>query len=178
MENEALLCIIGIILILSIASFIDKKNKEKKELKDKDITLSLTLPHLMGLSVPENSFCQIYSYRDKYDFVVNGATFSLSKDKITDISLKNNTEIQKQCVSSIGGAIGGAVLLGPLGAMIGGRTKTKELKTTTNCLIFTYKKENALDFIAFDATNTYFQANKLVKEFQKGINSQNITIEL
>lgn len=93
--------------------------------------------------------------------------------------MKTTSEIQKQVVSSVGGAIGGAVLFGPLGAMIGGRAKTKELRTVSTCLLFTYEKNNSIDYIAFNATNNLLNSNKLMNEFKK-INStkENKRIEL
>lgn len=138
----------------------------QENMKNKNASFSITIPHLMGLSIPENSFTTIYVCPNSYEFESNGVTFSLNKEKITDVSLKTNTEIQKQVVSSVGGAVGGAVLFGPLGAMIGGRAKTKELRTVTTCLIFTYEKENNIDYVAFNASNNLANASKLVKDFQ------------
>lgn len=42
--------------------------------------------------------------------------------------IKTDKEIQQQYVSSVGGAVGGAVLFGPLGAITGGRAKKKTVK--------------------------------------------------
>ena len=151
------------------------KKKAKQEIenniKSKNASLAVTLMHLIGLSIPEKAFTQIYSCPESYEFECNGVTFSLNKDKVTDVSLKTTSEIQKQSVSSIGGAVGGAILFGPLGAMIGGRAKTKELRTVTTCLIFTYLKDKTVDYIAFNATNN-FKAAKFVKEFQQNQNSK------
>ena len=142
------------------------KKQQKDNLKQKNATLYTIIPHLMGLPIPENSLVTIYSCKDSYEFISNGATFSLKKEKITDVSITTDTEIQKQCVSSAGGAIGGAMLFGPLGALIGGRTKTKEIKNTTTCLIFTYLKDEKIDFIAFDTTYNIPNALNFVKEYQ------------
>lgn len=73
---------------------------------------------LAGLNVPENTNCIIELNNDKFNFVVNGVNFSLPINKITDISIKTDKEIQKQYVSSIGGAVAGAALFGSLGAMV------------------------------------------------------------
>ncbi|MEH2944892.1 hypothetical protein VSQ32_19130 [Lachnospiraceae bacterium KK002] len=54
--------------------------------------------------------------------------FELEKSKITDMCIKTDKEIQQQYVSSVGGAVGGAVLFGPLGAITGGRAKKKTVK--------------------------------------------------
>ena len=56
-------------------------------------------------------------------------TFKLLKEKITDVTMTNDIEIQKNNVSSIGGAVSGAILFGALGAIIGGRAKNKKVKS-------------------------------------------------
>lgn len=176
----------SIIIIFSLYMYrkTSKAQKQAKEklrsnMTNKGASLSVTLPHLIGLNIPENSLTSIYSCPSSYEFESNGVTFTLNKNKVTDISMKTTSEIQKQIVSSIGGAIGGAVLFGPLGAMIGGRAKTKELRTVTTCLIFTYEKNNSIDYIAFNATNNLLNSNKLMNEFkQMNSTKENKKIEL
>ncbi len=53
---------------------------------------------------------------DRYIFTSGTMNFELEKSKITDMCIKTDKEIQQQYVSSVGGAVGGAVLFGPLGA--------------------------------------------------------------
>lgn len=164
-----LLLLIGfcIFMIVKTSSMQSKaKTNIQKNLNFKNASMFIVANHLIGLNLPANTLCSIFSCKEKYEFIANGTIFSLKKFKVTDVSLKTDTEIQKQIVSSVGGAIGGAVLLGPLGAMLGGRAKTKEIRTTTTCLIFTYKNEDKLDFAAFNVTNNIIQASKFVKEFQ------------
>lgn len=178
---EPLLGIISLILIIFIAYHIDKRNKDKKIInekkKTKDASLFLKLPLFQGLPMPENTLCDILSCPTYYEFNLNNTTFKLDKNKIQDISLKTDTEIQKYYTSSIGGAVGGAVLFGPLGAMIGGRTKKKTDTTVKTYLIFTYLKDNEVQYISFNATNSLF-AHKFVNEFKKNSSNVNTTIEL
>ena len=70
-------------------------------------------------------------------------------------------EIQREYNSSIGGAIGGAIAFGALGAMIGGRAKKKEIRTATTYLIVTYEKEDSINYIAF--TTDQFNFKKAVR---------------
>ena len=142
------------------------KKKEKKNFEG--ITIYTAFHHVNGLPIPENVLCEVFSYPE----------IKLPKEKITDISIKTDTEIQQQLVSSAGGAIAGAMLFGSLGAIIGGRVKTKKVKTTTNYLIITYKSENELKYIGFDIQNNPSSADKLVKEFQKSNSASGVKIEL
>ena len=102
----------------------------------------------------------------------------MSKDKITDICIKTDTEIQKQLVSSVGGAVAGAMLFGTLGAIIGGRAKTKKVKTSTDYLIITYRSDEELKYIGFDTKNNPPSAVKLVNEFKQNNSSSGVQIEL
>jgi len=177
---EPLFGIISLILIIFIAYSIDKRNKDKKiinEKKTKDASLFLNLPLFQGLPMPENTLCDILSCPTYYEFNLNNTTFKLDKNKLQDISLKTDTEIQKYYTSSIGGAVGGTVLFGPLGAMIGGRIKKKTDTTVKTYLIFTYLKDNEVQYISFNATNS-LSAHKFVNEFKKNSSNVNTTIEL
>lgn len=152
------------------------KKKEKNNFEG--ITIYTAFHHVNGLPIPENVLCEVFSYPDRINFKSGTTEIKLPKEKITDISIKTDTEIQQQLVSSAGGAIAGAMLFGSLGAIIGGRVKTKKVKTTTNYLIITYKSENELKYIGFDIQNNPPSADKLVKEFQKSNSASGVKIEL
>ena len=143
---QAIFTIGFIMLIVNVAK---KKRQAKAEKEKLGIKLETNLIHFDGLPISENTICKVVSYNDKYEFIANGLTFNLQKDRITDVSIKTDVEIQKQSVSSIGGAIGGAVLFGPLGAIIGGRAKDRKVKTTTKYLIITYLKDDDVKLLCF-----------------------------
>ena len=93
--------------------------------------------------------------------------------------IKTDTEIQNQAVSSVGGAIAGGVMFGTLGAIIGGRAKTKKVKTITQYLIITYIGElGELKYIGFDIKNNSQSASKLVKEFHELNTNSGVHIDL
>lgn len=52
-------------------------------------------------------------------------SFSLPVEKLIDVSVMTNREIQKQYVSSVGGAVAGAMLFGSVGAILGGSAVSK-----------------------------------------------------
>ena len=74
----------------------------------------------------------------------------MNRSKITDISVKTDVEIQKQYVSSAGGAIAGGMVFGPLGAIVGGRVKEKKTREFTYYLIFTYRSDAEISYISFE----------------------------
>lgn len=168
-----------ILIIIKIAKGRKKKKERKEELKQSGLLLHSFFHHVNGLPIPENTLCEIKSYKDCIDFKAGTTNIKLQREKITDMCIKTDTEIQKQTVSSVGGAIAGGVMFGPLGAMIGGRAKNKKVKTTTQYLIITYTGEQAeLKYIGFDIKNNPLSATKFVKEFREFNKNSEIQIEL
>lgn len=163
-----------LIIVFCIFMFI-KTSKARKiakanlqnNLASKNAFFMETMKHFNGLPIAEGILTQCYWCTTRVIFEANGASFNLDFSKITDISIKTDVEIQKQYVSSIGGAVAGGVMFGPLGAMIGGRAKQKSTKQVTQYLIFTYVDNGELKYIAFDCTVNLFKASNFVKEFQK-----------
>ena len=145
--------------------------------EEKGATLFGAFTHFYGLPIAENILVQIFSSVDEYEFLAANTSFRLNKGKITDVAITTDVEIQKNNVSSIGGAIGGAILFGPIGAMIGGRSKEKTSRIVNSYLIFTYMDNNEIKYIAFNCTGNT-AAHKFVKEFKKS-NTNNLSkIEL
>lgn len=72
---------------------------------------------------------------------------------------------------------GGAMLFGPIGAMIGGRTKEKVSRTIHSYLIFTYTNNNEIKYIAFDCTGNR-NVHKFIKEFNLNNHKKKTTINL
>lgn len=180
------LILVLIAFVVFCIKMVGKTSKAKKaqkervnQLKASGMLLQDTFAHVSGLSVAENVFCTIRSFADRYQFIANGVEMNLQRSKITDVSIKTDTEIQTQYVSSVGGAVGGAVLFGPLGAIIGGRAKQKKTKTVSQYLIITYwSNENELKYICFDVTGRVYSAAKFVDEFVKSRPAEARKIEL
>lgn len=186
-EMLPLLIIIGVLFLLIIFCIrmiiLTSKAKaqgkrQRKELMDSGVVNMTVGKHMAGLPLSEGTFCNIHEYSDKIVFLSNGSDFTLVKEKITDISIKTDAEITSQYVSSVGGAVAGAVLFGPLGAIVGGRAKQKKSKTVYRYLIFTYTKDESVDYISFDVSTTFSQAMKICSSFKNGSVSANVSVNL
>lgn len=171
---------------LNFEKFISKKGKvksmfgKKKDNRNLDgITIYTAFHHVDGLPIAENLLCEVFSYPDRIELKSGSTSMKLLRNKITDMCIKTDTDIQNQVVSSVGGAIAGGFMFGTLGAVIGGRAKTKKVKTVTKYLIITYtNNKGEISYIGFDTKNNPSSAEKLVKEFQKLNTSSGIEIEL
>jgi hypothetical protein len=147
--------------------FFSKRNKElDQKLAGLNAKAYITVPHATGLLIPENTWAQLFYCEDKIVIEANNTTFNLPLDKITDITVKTDVEIQKYATSSVGGAIAGGIMFGVLGALIGGRTKTKTDKTIRSYLIITYQSDNETKYMAFSVTGTP-KSHEFVKLFKE-----------
>lgn len=174
------LFIIFCVRMFVVTSKAKKEGKKKmKNLKNQGLSVCAAFHHVNGLPLAENLLCEVFSYPDRIEFKAGTTNIKLAREKITDMCLKFDTEIQNQAVSSIGGAIAGGVMFGTLGAIIGGRAKNKKVKTTTQYLIITYTGEQGeLKYIGFDIKNNPPSAAKLVKEFRELNTNSGVQIEL
>ncbi|TCL35650.1 hypothetical protein EV210_111116 [Anaerospora hongkongensis] len=133
---------------------VQKLPGSKARKKSIGATVRINAQHVSGLSIAEGAECFIYLCNNMIVFERNETSYKLLVEKIKDIVIKTDTEIQKSHVSSIGRAIAGGVLFGPLGAIVGGRSKEKTSKIESRYLIFTYDKNGEADYISFDVTKT------------------------
>lgn len=182
---ESLIVLVVLIFIFYFAYQYDKKHKDENIGKNhknsqtikNNNELQCKLPNIYGLGLPTNTICEIISHSDYYEFIASNNSFKLDKNKVTDVSIKSDIDIQNQYVSSIGGAVAGAALFGPLGAIVGGRTKKKQIKKISLYLIFTYTKDDNIQYISFNTCGKLY-CNKFVDEFKKLHKKSIATIEL
>ncbi len=183
--------IIFSLLLLSLGLFLilkyPRNSEQCKEIKNNKIKeLKYTNSHIWaahqaGLPLSQGSQCELEYVDDKFIFKGAGNSFELLFEKITDICVKTDNEIQTQYVSSIGGAVAGAVVFGPLGAIVGGRAKKKSTSYITYYLIFTYKKDDSISYISFEIVNTLdvSKAFRWASDFTTNyINNHNVTVVL
>ena len=146
---------------------VENKVNKKDAIDFKNLMIRGKFKHINGLNIAENAQCEVLLYPTGYEFKSGAIKFNLPKSKVIDVAMKTDREIQQQYVSSVGGAVGGAFLFGPLGAMIGGRAKKKTIAKYSSYLIITYKDGEDIKYIGFDATNAPFKAMKFESEFKK-----------
>lgn len=189
-EMLPFLIIIGVLLVIVIFCFkmarltSQAKKREKQQLnilRQQGLTIHTEFPHVNGLPIAENLLCEIFSFPNRIEFKSGTTNITLMREKITYMCIKTDTEIQQQLVSSIGGTIAGGAMFGTLGAIIGGRAKTKQIKTVTKYLIITYmNNQNQLAYIGFEILNGFAlsSAYSLIEEFNRLNTNTNVHIDL
>lgn len=158
---------------------VEERKRIQKESRDV-LKRTITAKHQAGLPLAQDATCAVVKEDDGFKISGGGNDYILKDMKITDICVKSDVEIQRQYVSSIGGAVGGAVVFGPLGAIVGGRAKKKKIKTKTYYLIFSYISDSEISYISFEITeHDQLRAAKWAEEFIKNNNNrERNTIEI
>ena len=121
----------------------------------------LSLNYTLGLPLPENTLCRICVFPERYEIKAYNQSFYLSRDKVTAVDLKTEAEVQNSYLASGGNYYKS---YGPLGELIINRTGNSIASVDISYLIFTYTKENAIDYIAFNTT-AILEALQLVEEY-------------
>lgn len=171
---------VGFIVYFAGSKKARTKAKEKKAKIKNELLSSAYGRHFTGLPLAEGTDCSIQHNPDGFVFTAGGNVFNLSNDKITDMCIKTDAEIQKQYVSSIGGAVGGAVLFGPIGAMIGGRAKKKKTTNLTHYLIITYLKDGQIAYLCFEMPKTpdMVKVQRWIMEFKQTPHAHGTVVDL
>ena len=156
------------------------KPKLNKNIQNRLDTLKprsfVSVTHIEGLPIAQNILCQLYYCDDKIVIDGSGTIFNLVLDKIQSIDISREVKLNKQLTSSAGGAVAGGLLFGAPGAIVGGRTKEKEVRDVKEYLVITYINNNEIKYISFDVAYTP-KAKEFIKLFNQNSKKENI-IEL
>ena len=108
-----------------------------------------TFTHIVGLPLRPGAHCKV-KYDSKQIIIKGqGVSFTLDKNRITNISIQKDKEEFYQAVSSVGRAIAGGIAFGPIGAAIGGRTRLRKYRLSKYVLVLTYTKDESIQYITF-----------------------------
>lgn len=92
-------------------------------------------------------------------------TFEINISKITKVQWYDEIAMEKIITQSAPGMIIGAIAFGTIGAMIGGRVKTKDKKVTTHFVLINYDSEGEKQIII--QTNDALGAMKISEYFSE-----------
>jgi hypothetical protein len=91
-------------------------------------------------------------------------TFEINISKLTSVEYYSETDMKQIISQSAPGMIIGAAAFGILGAMVGGRVKTKEKKVVTHFAVINYESDSQKQIVI--QTNDFFGAGQFVDYFK------------
>lgn len=164
---------------------IGRGKKPPKEKKEKPVT-ARQIPELRGQlqlvgglgNLPAGAACSVRCVDTELSFTSAGQEFVLGVDKLIDVSVMTTEELKGQYVSSVGGAIAGAVLLGPIGAIIGGRATQKTARTFSKYLVVAYSSEGGAQHIVFDVTGNIALGHQIQNKYRYLKSGEKIRVDL
>lgn len=163
-----------IYLIWGINDNVKKSQEKKKENnniyekgKQYRAIYSTKINHICGLPLAENSKCIIHLCDKQIVVEGTGEIFKLQLNRVTDMNLKNTSEVK----NSISGAVGGYIMLGPIGAFIGGSTTDIH-----EFFIIIYKnkeeQEVCISFDMKDDMKSFGRIQKYIESFKNNITNK------
>lgn len=134
-----------------------KKKKNEKEIVGKMIA---------GVPLPDGTAVNVKLTPDV--LTINGSSkeFNIDFSKLETLDIKSDVEMEQIIEQSAPGMIIGAAVFGVIGAMIGGRVKTKDKKQVNHFLIINYQSEE-LKTIILDVTVNWYKAAGMVDYYRK-----------
>lgn len=161
-------------LFLLIKKFKTKEEKDSKR-KEKELLAerwkrTLNGKHFSGLPLGENIETSLLFNDNDFTVDASGNSFSLPYSRVISMEVASDVEIQKSYISSIGGAVGGAVLFGPLGAVIGGRARERQSKVVEYYLVITYDKDGSFEYLSFSIEDVV-KAKELIHNIEANFSS-------
>ncbi len=139
-----------------------------------------TFAHVSGLGIPAGAKCRISYWDSALHISALNHDFTLPHEKVRSASLLTRKEVQRQYVSSAGGAVAGAMLLGPLGAAVGGGVRRRSVRSRDRFLIFGYDggQPNETRFLVFHLTQWGDRGHRFVSAYKKRLDGAVTQIDL
>lgn len=154
MDSVLVAFLIMFVFVLIAAVYSRKEAAEAKKLGAKK---HISCMHIYGVpGVEEKEFVKLFFTDDKLIIKHKKRTIELSYDQLTAIKAANKTDLLKKDASVIGRGIAGGLLLGPVGAIIGGMSAVgKQKHVTGEFLILNYipTGQDETKVMAFDMKN-------------------------
>lgn len=121
-----------------------------------------------GLDLPEGTRCRL-AYEDSCLRVTAlDHDFTLAHEKVRTAAILTHKDIRRQYVSSAGGAVAGAMLLGPLGAAMGGAVHARTVRRRDRFLVFGYGDPGEpTRFLVFQVTQWGSRGREFVAAYKK-----------
>ena len=141
----------------------------------KKTTRGLSGSHIPGLPIPEGTFVQTVLSPEELTLtaVLQGGgkaaeqKFTLELGKVKNIHILNETEVKQIIAQSAPGMLLGAAAFEVVGAMIGGRVKTKEKTSIKNLLVLDYVSGEEKQIVLDCSTDSLSNQTAFLKRFQE-----------
>lgn len=166
-----ILLALGLFILIKRTKSVNDLNVNLKDFQEDNYCVKEKYFHIEGLNLPIKTPCTLSSLKNEYRIIGNGVEFGIAREKLIDVSIRKDVDVAKQYVSSTGGAVGGFMLAGGIGAAIGGRAKVKQIKDIKKYLVITYCNADSEDvkyvLLGLKANQNINKTKQIVADFMK-----------
>lgn len=147
--------LIGIVFLISTVvslPYAIKESKKTREVeKQREMQLKYTnqiplysgsLEHRSGLPVAPGINCKLTVFNDRIDIMCSGGTFNIPKERVLAFDSLDEKQLEYVSKQSISKALAGGMLLGGVGAILGGMPKVSAREYKTPYLAIIYKAKD------------------------------------
>jgi hypothetical protein len=161
--DPAIIVFLVIFSLGLVGLYFSRKTASKaKKLGAKKHTIAI---HMHGISwLPQHSLASMYFTDEKMIIESKKMTFELNYDQVTAAEGVTKTDLLTKDKSVIGRGIAGGLILGPVGAIVGGMSGVGQKKIKGDFLIINYLSsgQSEPNVLIFDVKNI-LMAEKLAK---------------
>lgn len=138
------------------------------------------MEHTVGLPLKSGIMCFARFGDEGISIESSGVRFNISYEKISDMRVTTDVELQKHYVSDAGWAVAGNAALGPLGALLLGGVQERTDKIIRKYLVITYVKEEQVSHAAFliPREEEQVKAEKLVAQYSPKMSGEVVSFDL
>lgn len=169
--NTTGLIITGIIIYsLIIWGFVKTgkmKSAPKQQVEKTESGPTFAGKHVNGLPLRENAtvIAKLFNNELIFEDMTSHEKFRLPIERLTYLGIETEKEFENIVKQSAPGMIVGAATFGIIGAMIGGRVKTKKKGTYVNYLLVSYMNGNEKQSVLLSSEG--FASRKIVNKFKE-----------
>lgn len=116
------LFVIIVAVVAGVVMGVKQAAKLKKRTKELGASASLSVQYVDGLPLQPGVKCDLFLLEEKLLIENESQKFEIKNQNIRVATVKSEQEILEKSKSVVGRAVVGGVLLGPLGAIVGGMT--------------------------------------------------------
>lgn len=152
--------------------------EQDKKRYGRHMNFAVKLRFCGGLNLLPNVMCKVICFPEELVVEASSQSFHIPDEKLVFVKKMSKTDIIKQYTPNVGGAVAGALIAGPIGALIGGSGSVRTVRLKSKYLVIAYQGEREVQYILFDAVKNPSMVNKMRNHYKYLAGRESIRVDL